>query len=80
MTIEEFNRVVEDIEIEIAMLDMTPDDRFGALVDLARDRHRLTGQVYTVTDLIAILQELNESYIHFGLCKAICNLLYIHDN
>ena len=78
MTTDEFNRAVEDLEI--TMLDMTPDDRFDVLVDLARARHRLTGQVYTVTDLIAILQELNESYIHFCLCRAICNLLYIHDN
>lgn len=78
MTIDEFNRAVEDIEI--TMLDMTPDDRFDVLVNLARGRHQLTGQVYTVTDLIAILRELNESYIHFSLCRAICNLLYIHDN
>lgn len=78
MTIEEFNQAIEDVEI--AMLDMTPDDRFNVIVDLARDRHRLTGQVYTVTDLIAILHELNESYIHFSLCRAICSLLYIYDN
>ena len=78
MTPDEFNQAIE--RFEISMLDMTPDDRFDALVDLARDRHQLTGQVYTVTDLIAILQELNANYIHFCLCRAICNLLYIHDN
>ena len=78
MTTDEFNRAIEDAEI--ALLDMTPDDRFNVIVDLARNRHQLTRQVYTVTDLIAILQELNENYIHFCLCRAICNLLYIHDN
>lgn len=78
MTTDEFNRAVEDFEI--TMLDMTPDDRFDVIVDLARDRHQLTGSVYTVPDLIAILQELNANYIHFCLCRAICNLLYIHNN
>lgn len=78
MTTDEFNRAIEDFEI--TMLDMTPDDRFDVIVDLARDRHQLTGSVYTVPDLIAILQELNANYIHFCLCRAICNLLYIHNN
>ena len=78
MTTDEFNRAIEDIEI--TMLDMTPDDRFDVLVNLARDRHQLTGQVYTVTDLLAILRELNYDYLHFCLCRAICNLLYIHNN
>ena len=78
MTTDEFNRAIEDVEI--TLLDMTPDDRFDVIVDLAQARHQLTGQAYTVTDLIAILQELNGNYIHFCLCRAICNLLYIHDN
>lgn len=77
MTTDEFNRNVEDIEI--TMLDMTPEDRFDVLVCLARDRHQLTGQVYTVTDLLAILRELNYDYLHISLCRAICNLLYIYD-
>ena len=77
MTTDEFNRAVEDIEI--TMLDMTPDDRFDVLVNLARDRHQLTGQVYTVTDLMTILYQLNYGCLHISLCRAICNLLYIYD-
>ena len=78
MTAKEFNDIIEMFEIN--MLDMTPDERFDVLVDLTRDRYRLIGQVYTITDLMAILHQLDDSYIHISLCRAICNLLYIYDN
>lgn len=77
MTTDEFNRVVE--QFEISMLSMTPDDRFDALVDLTRERHQLTEQVYTITDLMTLLYQLNDGYVHLSLCRAICNLLYINE-
>ena len=81
MTTDEFNRVVE--ELEISMLDMTPEERFEVLLNRTQDRYRLTGQVYTITDLMTILHQLNQlndGYVHLSLCRAICNLLYIYDN
>ena len=80
MTTGEFNKAIE--QFEISMLDMTPDERFDVLVDLTRDRYQLIGQVYTITDLMAILHQLNDGYVHFhlSLCRAICNLLYNYDN
>ena len=77
MTRVEFNRAIE--LFEICMLNMTPDERFDVLVDLTRERHQLTGQVYTVTDLMTILYQLNYGCLHISLCRAICNLLYIYD-
>lgn len=75
MTIREFNRAVEDIEI--TMLDMTPNDRYEILLNCALDRCQLTGPVQIITDLLTLLPRLNDSYVHFILCRAICNLLYI---
>ena len=77
MTVKEFNNLIEMFEID--MLEMTPKNRFNVLVDLARDRHRLTGKVYNITELMVILEHLRDSYIHLTLCRAICNLLYIYE-
>ena len=77
MTVKELNNLIE--MFEIAMLEMTPKNRFDALVDLTRDRHRITGQVYNITELMVILEQLSDSYIHLALCRAICNLLYIYE-
>ena len=78
MTTDEFNQAIE--RFEISMLGMTPDERFEALRHLTQDRYRLTRQIYAITDLMIILYQLTDDYVHLSLCGAICNLLYIHDN
>ena len=77
MTAKEFNNLIEEFEVD--MLETPADQRFDALVHLARDRHRLTGKVYNITELMVILEQLSDSYIHLALCRAICNLLYIYE-
>ena len=78
MTTDEFNQTIE--RFEISMLDMPATDRFDILLSYTQDRYRLTGQVHVITDLLTLLPELNGSYVHLALCRAICNLLYIYDN
>lgn len=75
MTTGEFNKAIEQFEIN--MLDMTPDKRFEVLLSRTRDRYRLAGNVFTITDLMTILYQVTDDYVHLSLCKAICNLLYI---
>ena len=78
MTTDEFNQAIE--RFEISMLGMTPDERFEALYHLTQDRYRLTRQIYAVTDLMIILYQLTDDYVHVSLCRAISNLLYLYDN
>ena len=78
MTTKEFNQSVEKFEIN--MLEMSADKRFDVLMKLTRCRHELTGKVYNITDLMVILTQLSDSYIHLTLCRAICNMLFIYDN
>jgi len=78
MTIKEFNEIIE--ELEINMLEMTPKDRFDVLVDLTRDRHKIAGRTYGITDLLVILEQLTDSHVNLALCRAIANHLYIYDN
>ena len=77
MTAREFNNLIEMFEID--MLEMTPKNRYRALVRLTRDRHLGKGRVYNITELMVILEQLSDSYIHLALCRAICNLLYIYE-
>ena len=77
MTTQDFNRMIEKFEVD--MLEMPADQRYRALVHLAGDRHRLTGKVYNITELMVILEQLSDSYIHLALCRAISNLLYIYE-
>ena len=77
MTVKELNNLIEMLEID--MLEMTPKSRFDVLVDLTRDRHLIKGRVYNSTELMVILKQLSDSYIHLALCRAICNLLYIYE-
>ena len=77
MTKQDFNRMIEKFEVD--MLEMPADQRYLALVHLAGDRHRLTGKVYNITELMVILEQLSDSYIHLALCRAISNLLYIYE-
>lgn len=79
MTKEEFNRVVE--ELEINMLQMAPEERFDALVDLTRERHKLTRKVYYITELLVLVEMLGglkENYINLSLCRIIVNQLIIY--
>lgn len=79
MTKEEFNIVVE--ELEINMLQMTPEERFDALVDLTRERRKLTRKVYYITELLVLLEMLGglkENYINLSLCRIIVNQLIIY--
>ena len=76
MTEHDFNRMIEKFEVD--MLEMPADQRYIALVHLTGDRHRLTGKVYNITELMVILEQLSDSYIHLALCRAICNMLYIY--
>ena len=79
MTTEEFNRVVE--ELEINMLQMTPEERFDILVDLTRTRHKITRKVYYITELLVLLEMLGglkENYVNLSLCRIIVNQLIIH--
>ena len=78
MTAKEFNDLIEMFEID--MLEMPADERFKCLVSLTRDRHQITGKVYNTTDLLVILEQLSDSYLHLTLCRVICNNLYIYDN
>lgn len=78
MTPDEFNQAIE--RFEISMLGMTPDERFEALFHLTQARYRVTGQIYAITDLMILLYQLTDDYVHLRLCGAICNLLYIYDN
>ena len=78
MTTDELNQAIEQFEIN--MLDMSAEDRFEVLLHRTQDRYWLTGQVHTITDLMAILRQLKDDYVHLSLCRAICNLLYIYDN
>ena len=78
MTAKEFNSRVEEFEID--MLEMPADIRFNALVNLTRDRHKITGRVYGITELLVILEQLTDSYTNLALCRAICNQLFIYDN
>ena len=78
MTAKEFNRLIEMFEID--MLEMTPKDRYLALVQLTRDRHQIAGRTYGITDLLVILEQLTDSYVNLALCRAIANHLYIYDN
>ena len=77
MTAEELNKAIE--EFEINMLEMASDERFDTLVDLTRSRFKLTGQVYNITELLVILGQLTDNYVNLSLCRAICNLLFIHN-
>ena len=77
MTVKEFNNLIELFEMD--MLKMTPKNRFNVLVDLTRDRHRLAGRTYNATELMVLLEQLSESYVHLALCRAICNILYIYE-
>ena len=77
MTAKEFNSLIEMLEID--MLEMTPKNRYLALVQLTRDKHLIKGRVYNITELMVILGQLSDSYIHLALCRAICNLLYIYE-
>lgn len=78
MTTDEFNEAIEQFEIN--MLNMAPHERFEVLLSRTQDSYRLTGHAYTITDLMIILYQLTDDYVHLRLCRAICNLLYIHDN
>lgn len=78
MTTDEFNEAIEQFEIN--MLKMAPHERFDVLIDLTRDRHRITGRVYGITELLVILEQLTDSYTNLVLCRAICNQLFIYDN
>ena len=76
MTAQEFNRRVEEFEID--MLEISNRARFDMLVEFTRDRQLLTGSVYNITELMVILEQLSDSYIHLALCRAISNMLYIY--
>ena len=78
MTKQEFNDLIEKFEVN--MLEMPPDERFLALVHLTRDRHRLTGKVFNIVDLLVILEQLSGLYLHMALSRVICNMLFIYDN
>ena len=78
MTKQEFNDLIEKFEVN--MLEMTPENRYLALVQLTRDRHRLTGKVYNITDLLVILEQLSGFHLHMALSRVICNMLFIYDN
>ena len=78
MTAKEFNALIEKFEVD--MLEMPHDERFLALVHLTRDRHRLTGEVYNITDLLVILEQLSGLYLHMALSRVICNMLFICAN
>ena len=77
MTKQEFNNLIDMFEID--MLEMTPKNRYLALVQLTRDRHLIQGRTYNVTELMVLLEQLSESYVHLALCRAICNILYIYE-
>ena len=79
MTTDEFNRVVE--ELEINMVQMTPEERFDMLVNLTRERHKITRKVYYITELLVLLEmlgKLKENYINLSLCRIIVNQLIIY--
>ena len=78
MTAKEFNNLVEELEVD--MLEMSANKRFEALIDLTRCRHHITGRVYGITELLVILEQLDDSYLNLSLCRAICNQLFIYDN
>ena len=78
MTAETFNKLIE--EFEINMLEMSADERFYTLMDLTRARHRITRDVYGITELLALLKQFNEHYVNLGLCRAICHHLYVPYN
>ena len=78
MTVEEFNNLIE--EFEINMLEMQADQRLDALVQLTRQRHLIAKGTYGAAELLVVLAQLSDSYAHAALCRAICNTLYIHDN
>lgn len=78
MTAKEFNLSIEKFEIN--MLEMSAEKRFDVLIKLTRCRHELTGKVYNITDLLVILEQLSDSYLHMALCRVICNILFIYDN
>lgn len=77
MTAKEFNDLIEMFEID--MLTMPTDERFKCLVSLTRDRHKIAGRTYGITDLLVILEQLTDSHVNLALCRAIANHLYIYD-
>ena len=76
MTKQEFNNSIE--QFEITMLEMPPSRRFDVLIKLTRCRHEIAGRTYGITDLLVILEQLSDSYIHLSLCRAIAIHLYIY--
>ena len=78
MTAKEFNDLIEMFEID--MLTMPTDERFKCLVSLTRDRQQIAGRTYGITELLVILGQLTDFYLHLALSRAISNHLYIYDN
>lgn len=78
MTAKEFNNLIE--EFEINMLEMEMGQRLDALVRLTRQRHLIAKGTYGAAELLVVLAQLSDFYLHATLCRAICNTLYIHDN
>ena len=62
---------------EVFMVNMTHEERFRILAELAGEHHQLTRRTYPITELLSILRYMEDNYLHMAMCRAIITQLFL---